>query len=193
MTTAFASDDSLSPGIVTAHLTPSSAGDFVITVANSSSVSGGGLEWENNGTLSGTGVASVYGDANKAFPLITISATSGTSGSYWIMMVAIKPVTAAVIGAVVNASASNTPGTYADNFSGYRSSAFIGFAVASAIAGAAMNVVVGGAAGGLSALISGVQYYLADTSGAIATTAGTVTRKIGIAVSATQLLITNIW
>lgn len=44
---------------------------------------------------------------------------------------------------------------------------------------------------GLSGLTAGAIYYLSNTVGAISTTAGTVTKKIGRALSATTLLIIN--
>ena len=46
---------------------------------------------------------------------------------------------------------------------------------------------------GLSGLTVSKQYYLSNVAGAIATTAGTVTRKVCISLSATSCLITNIW
>ena len=72
-------------------------------------------------------------------------------------------------------------------------SGFIGFANETVSNGASLKVVVAGAKSGLSSLTTGAQYYLSDTAGAISTSAGTVSRKVGIALSATQLLITNIW
>ncbi len=193
--TAFASDDSISPGTVSGSITPSSVGDFLITVAASTGITGGGLAWENNGTFSsGTGLGSIpYGDANKCFPLVPIVAAAGSAGNNRVLMSAIKPVTAATLGAVVNASASQLAATYADNFSSYRSSMFMGFAVSGVSAGAAISIVTGGVVAALSGLTAGLQYYLSNTGGAIATTSGTVTRKIGLAMTATALLITNIW
>ena len=52
---------------------------------------------------------------------------------------------------------------------------------------------VAGIFSGLSGLSIGSLYYLSNTNGVIATSAGSITRKVGIAVSATELLITNIW
>jgi len=46
---------------------------------------------------------------------------------------------------------------------------------------------------GFTGLVVGAKYYLSDTSGLVSTTAGTVTRKVGIATSPTTMLITNIW
>lgn len=69
---------------------------------------------------------------------------------------------------------------------------FIGFATAAISAGAAGTVAEVGETT-MSALTQGAQYYLSDTAGAIATSAGTNSRKVGIATSSTTILITNIW
>lgn len=70
---------------------------------------------------------------------------------------------------------------------------FIGFAEAGANSGQAVKVVVSGVSDKQTGLSSGALYYASDTSGAIATSAGTTTRKVGIAISSTKILITNIW
>lgn len=70
---------------------------------------------------------------------------------------------------------------------------FIGFATASIASGVAGTPTVGGTATGLSGLTAGTQYYLGDTRGAIASSAGTNTRKVGIGMSSTSILVTNIW
>lgn len=70
---------------------------------------------------------------------------------------------------------------------------FVGFANASAVAAASVSVTTQGVATGLSGLTVGKQYYLSDTSGSVATTAGTTTRKVGIAISATTMQVANIW
>lgn len=54
-------------------------------------------------------------------------------------------------------------------------------------------VYVTGHTPGFSGLTKGTQYYLSNTRGAIATSAGSTTRKVGIASSSTEILITNIW
>ena len=70
---------------------------------------------------------------------------------------------------------------------------FIGFATAAADSGDPVDVIINGIVPGLSSLTVGGFYYLSDTFGAISTTPGTNTRKVGIAMSDTELLITNIW
>jgi len=69
---------------------------------------------------------------------------------------------------------------------------FIGFAEETTLAGVSTKVVIGGLVTGLTDIILS-HYYLADTAGTIDTTAGSVTRKVGIGISETELIITNIW
>ena len=65
---------------------------------------------------------------------------------------------------------------------------FIGFATTTVSADQTTPVVVAGIVTGLSGLSTGNTYYLSDTAGAIQTTAGTQSRKIGLALSSTTLL-----
>lgn len=71
---------------------------------------------------------------------------------------------------------------------------FAGFALnAASVAGQPVQVQIGQVVNGLAGLIPGQQYYLSDTPGLISLAAGTNTRKVGISLTATTLLITNIW
>lgn len=70
---------------------------------------------------------------------------------------------------------------------------FIGFADTAIASGASGSVVVAGVVSGMTSIVAGQNYYLADSAGTISTTAGTVTRKAAIGASATEVLITNIW
>lgn len=79
----------------------------------------------------------------------------------------------------------NIDGTTATPFSDN----FIGFAQSSVSAGQSVSVVVSGIVSNLSGLTPGTTYYLSDTGGAITTSAGSISRKVGLAVSATELLI----
>lgn len=67
----------------------------------------------------------------------------------------------------------------------------VGFARTSAAAEADVDVVYSGVAGGLSGLTMNSHYFLSNTAGAIATSAGTNSKKVGLAVSSTELLIKN--
>jgi len=67
---------------------------------------------------------------------------------------------------------------------------FVGFAKGAASAFQSVAVQVGGIIASLSGLSPGNIYYAANTAGAIATSAGTTTKKVGLALSATEMLIT---
>lgn len=66
---------------------------------------------------------------------------------------------------------------------------FIGFATETVASLASLPVNVGGIVESLSGLSIGSTYFLSDTAGAIATTAGTNSVKIGTAISTTEILI----
>ncbi len=73
------------------------------------------------------------------------------------------------------------------------SDGFIGFAISAITSGNEGTTVISGVIAGFTGLLVGTKYYLSDTAGEISTSVGSVTRKVGIAVSTTELLITNIW
>jgi len=66
---------------------------------------------------------------------------------------------------------------------------FIGIARASASAAASLSVQINNAYTSFSGLTPGLTYYLSNTPGAIASSAGTVSKKIGISLASTTLLI----
>jgi hypothetical protein len=136
-------------------------------------------------TANTQGPGVIAGDNGNLFTpgSYTASVTFGSSTTSSAVAVSFAPATAPVP-AVVNASSA------AANF---RETSFIGFALGSASAGGTISVAVSGVVSGFTSLASGSQYYLNDTNGSIGTSAGTQTRKVGIAVSTTQVLITNIW
>jgi hypothetical protein len=68
---------------------------------------------------------------------------------------------------------------------------FIGFANAGASAAANVAVKMIGMVTGLSGLTAGSTYYLSNTAGLLSLTPGTVSKKVGLALSATELLIKN--
>lgn len=73
------------------------------------------------------------------------------------------------------------------------SGGFIGFAENAASVTQTVDVVMEGVESNQSGLIAGTQYYINDTAGTIGSSVGTVTRKCGIALDATNLRITDIW
>lgn len=73
-----------------------------------------------------------------------------------------------------------------------QSATFIGFSTGSIASGASGKVTMGGVVTGLSSIL-GVQYYLGNTPGTIQSAAGIISRKVGIGISSTALLLTNNW
>jgi hypothetical protein len=69
---------------------------------------------------------------------------------------------------------------------------FVGFIVDTGSADATLSLQKDGVVPGFSGLTPGAHYYVSDTAGNISTTPGTITKLIGVAVSATELAITHI-
>jgi hypothetical protein len=100
------------------------------------------------------------------------------------------------LGAVICLAPFSAPSPMVDKSSSAAAgtaTTFIGFVIGATAQAATAQVRAVGVIDGLSGLIAGSPYYLADTAGTISVTPGTVTRKVGMAISATQLLITNVW
>ena len=114
--------------------------------------------------------------------------TTGQGGSFNIGMIQIslQPATTPVSGVSPSSSATHV-------FGQNLYSAFLGFANSSVSAGSSVQVTTDGIVTGLSGLIPNTQYYLNDSLGTIGTSPGTNTRKVGISLSTTSLLVTNIW
>ena len=81
----------------------------------------------------------------------------------------------------IYACSATASSTMSNNFLGFNSSA-----VASSSYG---NIVTSGVFGGLTGLNVGSTYYLADIPGMVSSTQGTISRKIGLSVSSTAILI----
>jgi hypothetical protein len=118
--------------------------------------------------------------------------TTGGSTSIDIVQIALAPATAPTY-AYVNANSANPALSGYYSSQKHRSLAFAGFAAATASAGGAITVNTAGVMAGFSGLVALQQHYLNDSNGTIGTTAGTNTLKVGIALDATHLLITNTW
>lgn len=69
------------------------------------------------------------------------------------------------------------------------SETFVGFITTSPASATTQNVTTFGQLTGFSGLTPGSVYYLGNNSGTISTTAGTVSHKVGVSLSATDLLI----
>ena len=66
---------------------------------------------------------------------------------------------------------------------------FIGFAVSNSTNGNSIDTILGGIVGGFSGLDEGEEYYVQDAVGTIGKTPGTYNILVGIAISATEILI----
>lgn len=114
----------------------------------------------------------------------TYSASGGGSASgQGIVQIVIKPLNAATSG-VLRSSAA------ADAVNGPKTN-FVGFATEAVAIGDNISTVISGVKGGHSALTPGATYYLSNTAGQVASSAGTSSKKIGMAVSLTEILIKN--
>lgn len=142
---------------------------------------GGGELGNNTPNPNGhTGLSNII--ATPAATTQSIDWTSAISPAWGVIQVSVKPATtySQVLGKASAATAATANG-------------FIGFAKKDITARTKGEIIIGGTAPGFSGLTIGTQYYLSDTAGAIQTTAGTVSRKVGIAVSSDKIEITNIW
>lgn len=130
----------------------------------------------------GPGTCNIYGN-NSAGQGANSSANSGSTwsasnGALELSMTNIDTVAGEI-----------TPSSATSTFSSAMYNNFIGFAPSTISSGSTGSVVTGGVVTGLSGLTPGVTYYLSDTAGAISSSAGSNSRKVGIALSATSLLI----
>lgn len=73
----------------------------------------------------------------------------------------------------------------------FKANGFIGFAQENAIIGNQVGVKLYGVDSNQSGLTTGATYYLQDVSGTIGSSAGSQSRKVGISVSPTEILIKN--
>jgi hypothetical protein len=154
---------------------------------SSLTVSGNGYTY-NTQTAGSTHIES--GDSGQVFPAVTsINITTPSLGGILsaVLMLSLAPATAPVF-AVSPAAAANISNLFYNTYA-----SFLGFSTASASAGASLEATVGGVVTGLSGLTTGAQYYLGNSAGTIQKSAGTNSRKLGIALSSTTLLLTNIW
>lgn len=178
-------DNSASAVASTQSVTAVARGTVEVTGLDGASAPTGGTNMQNNQqTTSGQSVAHLFtGDSGHVVGILgfTTAATGGTN----VLSVGIAPVTAPSFGYVSKSSASST--TNAANTNKYLT--FLGFAQAGATVGQSLMVQTDGIVTGLSGLTPLATYFLADSAGTIATTTGTNSKKIGIALSTTTLLI----
>lgn len=154
-------------------VSPSTTYYFIVIDSNSVNVEvTGGTTSSYSGGVSGRSTDS---GANWTTPAPTVTGDFAFS---------IFEVTA-VAGTVLKTDADNT--TYLPAISATNN--FIGFAKTTVLSGASVSVQIIGAFTGLTGLTVGSTYYLSNTAGAISTSAGTVSKKIGLSDSTTSIII----
>jgi hypothetical protein len=139
----------------------------------------------NNSINITTNVSLTTADSGFVFPkkLTTVSATFNGVGA--LASVAFSPITAPTFGVVLK-----TDGSALANAANLdKANNFIGFATETKNAGETIKVQIDGVYSSLSGLNPFQTYYVSDTNGAIANAAGTISKKVGKAISATDLLI----
>jgi hypothetical protein len=171
----------------------------VTTIANGSLVIGswftpntgtsftGDCSYEN--TLTNTMLKS--GDSSAVYPNGTVvGVTTGTLEAVTgiASLVSLAPANAPALQVVLSSSANSTNQYY------NLYDTFVGFSNTGASAGQTVLTIINGICSAITGLSSTPKrYYLNDTAGTIGTTAGTNTRKVGISLSTTSILTTNIW
>lgn len=171
---------------VSASVTPTTAGSlfwgFTFDQDSTSALSASGIP--NNQSSGATLFQGISGD-NGNVTIVqqqTVTATGTAPNRVAAFAVSIAPYTTAVPSVKPTNATTNSTSLF-----------FIGFARSSASVGSSILVYLSGLVPGFTALTFGSFYYLSNSNGAIATTPGTTTRKVGQATSATTLLLTNIW
>jgi hypothetical protein len=164
---------------------------------NTSTVSNGGMaigfgwingfstpgNFTNNTLTSNSGNAFVTSaDTGKIFPSQALTGSFLLTYNGYGLTISLSPAT------TVDFRIDKTSASVAST-----SDTFVGFTQATINSGASGPVTINGVVSGLSGLQARGRYYLSDTAGVISTAPGTVTRKIGIALSPTTLLLTNNW
>lgn len=135
---------------------------------------------------SGVGARFVGGTSGVIAPKQAFTVTSNSS---YHLGVLVRAINAPTYGAAAKTSASSpTAGAATAN----KYSSFLGFITAitgGGVAGTAVTIQTGGVVSGLSGLVPMATYYLSNTSGTLSLTAGTNSKKIGVATSTTSLMI----
>lgn len=169
------------------------ANGSLISASGSSQSTGFALtrtNFGNNTQANSTGLDTGSGDSGIVMPPQTaaLSIKFASSTVVALATISLAPATAPVSGYVFQSRATNS------GLQQNRYNAFVGFAKTTVAANAMVAVTIAGEVSGLSGLAATPSfYYLSDTLGAIATTVGTNTRKVGISLTTTSLLVTNIW
>ena len=166
--------------------TPTVAGNLMVAFFANSSNFNTPLGWEENVTQLAARFFAGNAFTQTDLASHTFSIIHGTVPAV-MFGVSLAPAAAFVTGVELSEA---TNGLVYDN---YKSRGFIGFARTSAGAFAQVDVTIGGLANGLTGISPTSPHYLSNTPGAIQITPGTIERKVGIAKSTTEIVVTNIW
>lgn len=176
-------------GSASVSITPAADGELVVGGCfDASAITATvGISNHTNSLAAGAAYAMAAGDGAGVQGSLsyTVSDTGTGGANSAAMAMSISPATAVTLDGTYCANASSA-------VAGYKSK-LVGFANQAMVAGAAGVVVLSGIIDTVSGLTPGSYYYLKDPVGTIGTTAGTVTVKVGFALTATSLLVTNIW
>lgn len=189
-----APDASSSSATNSASITPVSDGDFLLGCAMSNQAGttpSSPVNFGNNNQSigSGNGGRILTGDSGRILSRvpITMSATNATA----VFLLAIKPVTTPSMNYCMKTQATTPTGGVASE-NKYNSFAGIVTGITGGgVVGTTTTVQHTGIVTGLTGLIPFTTYYISDTLGVLSYTAGTNSKKIGLALSTTTLLLKN--
>lgn len=140
-----------------------------------------------NASLSSGGVGFRIGLSDTIYPVGTNSFGIADAVNFPVSFgIEIKPATNPIPSGVIKAS--SVLSTNPLNALNHQAS-FLGFATETKTAGNQIKVSMERIVGGFSSLVVGMRYYLQTTAGAIGITPGVVTKMVGLAISATELLV----
>lgn len=140
----------------------------------------------NNNQYSGTNTYTAINSGDSGLLFTTGSQTVSWNPGWNLVAIGLIPfTTVSSFSGIFKASASSNQNTAGVN----RYTNFIGFANESVSIGQNVGITVSGYFGGLSGLSANKIYYLSNTDGSISTTPGTNSKKVGISVSTTEILL----
>lgn len=143
------------------------------SVNNNSNYQSGGLNSFAAITTADSGISYTSSSATVTF----------TGGPFQITTIGLTPSSSITYGVVKASAATPANGVNLNKYA-----TFVGFAAAAASAGSSVKTITNGEVTSTS-LTPLVTYYLSDTTGAVSTSSGTNSKKVGLATSTTSLLL----
>lgn len=173
-----------SSGSSSVSVTPLTNGALIAGAGYLAGATASGSIFTNNKITNAANTNLFSSDSGGIFPQSSQTlSTSGGSGNVAVNVLVLAPVATSLTPRAYLTSAVQSTTTVA----------FAGISQSTVSAGQTMTGIVAGIDANQSGLTIGAQYYLGNTPGTFSTSAGSVSRKAGIALSATSILITNIW